>query len=134
MRNIKFRVWDKEEKSMHDVCTLGLQHKICVIEKPMWKNGLKIINKSFDDIELMQYTGLKDINGVEIYEGDVVLDKYGPKINMIVKWIDDGFRTIGKYNSENYVGYIKESCEVIGNIYENPELLEDFKKGDSNGN
>lgn len=130
MRNIKFRVWDKEEKSMHDVCTLGLQYKICVVEKPMWKNGLKIINKSFDDLELMQYTGLKDIHGIEIYEGDVVKSSFGI---CKVEYKRDSFHIVSLDNMHSsLLGW--QEVEAIGNIYENPELLEDFKKGDSNGN
>ena len=80
---------------------------------------------NFDDVNLMQYTGVKDKNGVEIYQGYITKDTYGTQIPMVVTWDDDcsGFRTLGKYDGEQYVGFVKDSCEVVGNIYENPELL-----------
>ena len=79
---------------------------------------------SLRKVELLQYTEHKDKNGKEIYDGYIVRDKYGVKIPMVVTWDDAGFRTLGKHNGEQYVGYVKDSCEVVGNIYENPELLQ----------
>ena len=81
--------------------------------------------RDFEEVELMQYTGVKDKNGKEIYEGDITICKYGPQIAMEVKWVDEGFRTLGKYDGDNYVGFVKNNEEVIGNIYENKNLLEE---------
>lgn len=71
-----------------------------------------------------QYTGLKDKNRVEIYEGDIyhIGDK---NIRYVVVWNDT--RLIGKQlGSNSYAGlsYWQDKIEIIGNIYENPELLE----------
>ena len=123
-REFKYRAWLKEEKKMVIVETIDFSEKsIQYLEKNEIIDAYLLRRMIFEDIELMQYTGIKNKNGLEIYEGDIIICKYGPEIMMEVKWIDEGFRTLGKYNGDNYVGYVKNSAEVIGNIYENPELL-----------
>jgi len=110
MREIKFRAWLKEKKKMMNVNEINFKERD--------------INEAFFcfyEIELMQYTGLKDKNGKEIYEGD------------IVAWIDsDGNKRQNKVFFEQGAFRICNSCfeiseygelEVIGNVYENPELL-----------
>lgn len=71
---------------------------------------------------IMQYTGLKDKNGKEIYEGDII--NYGTDTNS-VKWIEDGWYVFDprQYAYENLREMIF-ACKIVGNIYENPELLE----------
>lgn len=123
-REFKYRAWLKEEKKMVIVETIDFSEKsIQYLEKNEIIDAYLLRTTFLEDIELMQYTGIKDKNDVEIYEGDIIICKYGPEIMMEVKWVDEGFRTLGKYNGDNYVGYVKNSAEVIGNIYENPELL-----------
>ena len=123
-REVKFRAWLKEEKKMVNVETIDFTDKSTqYLEKNKIIDAYLLRRMIFDDIELMQYTGVKDKNNKEIYEGDIIICKYGPQIAMEVKWVDEGFRTLGKYDRDNYVGFVKNSAEVIGNIYENPELL-----------
>ena len=87
---------------------------------------------SFDDVEVMQYTGCRDKNGFGIYEADVIKDKYD-KVWLVQRYVgafvitnkipdSDGQESTYSYfnNLSNHHFYF----EVIGNIYENPELLE----------
>lgn len=122
MRPIKFRAWDKDEKKMIIPKKSDVWHP--VIRMLDGKNFVD--RKNSKNWELMQFTGLHDKNGKEIYEGDIVKssmpynDTTIDKID-VVEWNDEvcsfeltkGVRTFFK-------GLIHE---VIGNIWENPELL-----------
>jgi uncharacterized phage protein (TIGR01671 family) len=85
----------------------------------------------YSDHELMQFTGLLDKNGKEIYEGDIVICINGHE--GVVEWekSDCCFNVTGYYNASNdypSMAFMEgQPFEVIGNIYENPELLEDMK-------
>lgn len=110
MREIKFRAWDYRKKQMLDF-DLDDAHKVI----------------PYTDSPIMQYTGLKDKNGKEIYEGDILhLEFY---LDWIVKWHEAGFHIHILNNPETYYSLVPSNREVIGNIYENPELL----KGKENG-
>ena len=128
MREIKFRAFIKWAKLILEVESIDFKRKrvYCKteLEKP---NPCDFYN--FDDIELMQYTGLKDKNGVEIYEGDSVkfipsgeyglVTTFGNSQNQGIEW--ENSRT-AFFTPMFYLGCETE-LEIIGNIYENPELL-----------
>jgi len=113
MREIKFRAWDKK----HDIIHTG----VSVFNFQDFKESILIENS---DIELMQFTGLHDKNGKEIYEGDIVSfpknDGTIPKLSIIY---NNRFACF-QFKEQNAPIGLSMSYEVIGNIYESPELLD----------
>lgn len=132
-REIKFRAWSENNEAMYEDEHYNLQDSdnetvfICADRFGYCYRcvsnsyGNETIERLPEDCKIMQYTGLKDNNGKEIYEGD------------IVRWIDENFEV--QY-SESDASFIltdsksvymcydnSEPYEVIGNVYENPELL-----------
>lgn len=77
--------------------------------------------------EVMQYTGLKDKNGKEIYEGDIIQYNETKEIHT-VKFISGGFIVAGQHINELY---LTKHWKVIGNIYENSELLQERKENET---
>ena len=129
----RYRAWDKIHKTMYEVDDIMYinfeENQICV--KTLFFE--RASRYDFDDVVLMQSTGLRDKNGKEIYEGDIVKVTDGDErtnfpdggigticgLDEIFMWYIDGQVHNGLFDiSQEY--YI----EVIGNIYENPELLE----------
>lgn len=122
MREIKFRAWHKEEKIIGEVLGIDILHKEIFFSN---EDVDCYEHTDFKDIELMQYTGLKDKNNKEIYEGDI-FHIGSKKILYVVEWIDCGLKG-RQIKNKSWIGldYWKDDIEVIGNIYENPELLEE---------
>lgn len=135
MREIKFKAIRKSDNKVFEVMSLGIAEE----EIMSWdEEESNILHIPFDEIELMQYIGLQDKNGVEIYEGDILEFRANPfnrKRDLFqVVFKDGGFRDewnnyIGQYlppdirNKQGGRVRLNEACEVVGNIYENPELL-----------
>ena len=149
MEEHKFRAWDKKQKKW-----LGVNlHMVPVDGSLWWQFGYRcdpLSAEERDNIKLVEYMGLKDKNGKEIYEGDIVRDCYysddeedwhylGPSGKGVVVWDDDhaGFQIktnrwdkekISKALPEHtFHQIVSEWVEIIGNIYENPELMEESK-------
>ena len=135
MREIKFRAWLKEEKKMVNIETMDFTEKsIQYLEKSEIVNAYLLRRVGFDDIELMQYIGLKDKSDKEIYEGDIVLVKPGGTstwYKTIVKFKEGAF-IASLIDGEDYIyifnrGFDSNDFEIIGNIYKNKKLLEENK-------
>ena len=122
-RKIKFRVYISKYKILDTPDIINFNTQEVKYDSDYY---------SLDDIELMQYTGIKDKNGVEIYEGDIILiriDKTNILHKTIVKFKHGAFIAdiIGNndYIYLFHFGFNKDDFEVIGNIYENKNLLEE---------
>ncbi len=127
MRDIKFRAFIKWAKLILEVESIDFKRKRVYCKTELGKpNPCDFYN--FDDIELMQYTGL-----IEIYEGDIVkiekcftngVDKLSDHTGEI-KYSNCRFVAIDEYLNSLCPYTYKNQIEVIGNIYENPELLKE---------
>ena len=120
----KFRAWDKETKMMIEISLIDFE--MHVIRGTHWKFG-ETESIKFNDIALMQSTGLKDKNGKEIFEGDIVKmakDVYSePTYYEVVRHYGGAYRLESKqHGCELWLRHA--DCVVVGNIYENKELLD----------
>ena len=119
----RFRAWDKKFKEMVQVDALVFEEQII---KATYKNG-NVAKEDLKNYVLMQSTGLRDKNGKEIFEGDIVDSEDGilsgivgfrPDLGMFVS-------TLVKYNNFERLCNVADSVHIIGDIYTNPELAED---------
>ena len=135
MRKVKYRAWDKEVEKMFPVLEIDFVEG--------WvRMYSKLAGRHYnwlDNLVLMQYTGLEDKYGEEICEGDILELRANPfnrKRDLFqVVFKDGGFKDewnnyIGQYlppdirNKQGGRVRLNEACEVVGNIYENPKLLQ----------
>ena len=140
MREIKFRVWDKNRKRMYFWENIEAIHNNGILVIVADNNDWMLVPPNY---ELLQYTGLKDEQGKEIYEGDIIIWEHiyagreGPGEIVYLSHFDNESK--GYYlgywikRNQNIVAFDPinswrmmkpNSIEVLGNIYENPELLE----------
>ena len=129
MREIKFRAYDEESKKMYQITDINFSDYVA--------NGVCYGDwKDFSINNLLQYTGLKDKNDVEIYEGDIcsfVIFDYldndtAYTSSVIFKYGSFGFIIKNHQREEcfyelSYILFQDDEVQVLGNIYENPELL-----------
>ena len=129
----KFRAWSKDEKEMIEVLEIDFRFKTIEFVK-LYDQIPYAFSKYFSEIELMQSTGLKDKNGTEIYEGYIVEFKYPYDKRIKTKGVivrNDNKACFGismKETTEQYELYritAENYLTVIGNKFQNPELLED---------
>lgn len=122
----RYRAWASGEKLMSDVEYINFASETVVLTDTMDCFNIA-------DVELMQSTGLKDKNGVEIFEGDIVIltsksinyaDTYWHKYAEVFQHPNGAYRLRGKgiYETELYSN--RKQVTLTGNIYETPELLE----------
>jgi len=116
MREIMLRAWDKTDKQWVNVNVLWCGGNLGFCRS--W------VGKENNELEIVQYTGLKDKNGKEIYEGDIVKFKWNRKYRTgEVAWGICGFWIVGWLKILEWAE--NKEVEVIGNIWENKELLND---------
>ena len=148
MREIKFRVWDKAEHRMFDVEQLVFDPNGELVSiysyGPDFSNDLDALMGEKPDLNeavLMEYTGLHDKNGREVYESDIlrVTDEDGESYVATVKWFgDEGYPAFDlegipatRFYDANALSTIfnsgVETCEVIGNVHDSHELSEEEK-------
>ena len=121
----KYRAWDKEFKEMVQVNALVIDEQVI---KATYKNG-NVVKEDMKNYELMQSTGLKDKNGKEVFVGDIVKCTRGCSHEVYLEK-EYGGTFIGGMPAIYLKGLLSgyawtEAEEIIGNIYENPDLLEE---------
>jgi uncharacterized phage protein (TIGR01671 family) len=126
----RYRAWDKEFKEMVQVDALVFEEQLI---KATYKNG-NVVKEDLKNYVLMQSTGLTDKNGKEIFEGDILsieTDEENVKVKLEVSWDSKHALFVfdsKKYNAKEALGELFEDnpypFKIIGNVWEDPELVE----------
>lgn len=125
MREIKFRAWHKKDKYMFNTVVLFSTGFRRIGKCQIVSNGVPEVEFiSEADFEIMQYTGLKDRNGKEIYEGDIVRETCQdyPSGSFEEVWKVEELMEF-YHRLDPIVGFGRNELEIIGNIYQNQDLL-----------
>ena len=124
MRKIKFRAWSKQHKTMFDISYLRYNGDQTLREVGHALGSTRNVIHVANNYILMQWTGLKDVNGEEIYEGDIV--ECFVNGNSYVSFKGGAYGLIFDYSFIPFSDVYGE-MKVIGNIYEHPHLLKEVK-------
>lgn len=129
----KFRAWDiRNSKMVDDALTLSEKGQLVTVNAEYFNSPFSF----FDGCKWMQYTGRSDRNGKEIYADDIVVVSHNIYHNRLpwkhpvqVIWVNGGWMVHLNYPASSTgmcpIVLLQAHCEVVGNVYENPELLND---------
>jgi uncharacterized phage protein (TIGR01671 family) len=133
MREIEYKIWDKENKKW----VRGFDQIVIGDEKDFYSEWINmhsgdvfiISNVVIPFVEIVMFTGLLDKNGKKIFECDIVKTEgiySGESCNWTVSFHNTCFKLTNKDDMEYLSSYMNDELEIIGNIFENPELVKDY--------
>ena len=122
----RYRAWDKIHKTMYendDIVSIDIEKSQICVKTPFFE---QINRYNFRDIDLMQSTGFTDKDGKDIFKGDIVTSRNGLFKGVVSLRQDLGTYVINLIGYKNHVllRAIDKTMEIVGNVWENPELLE----------
>ena len=126
MKELKIKAWLKKEKKMVSIIGIDFNYEYIryTEDDNLFNSDYKVAE--FKDIELLQFTGLKDNGGQELYEADVI--KFNDGVDDIYGLIsyddEDGTYRVSYENVTEHLSNMAGDFEIVGNIFENPDLHE----------